>query len=62
MPAKNESPEVAAELAQHTGEDDLSSPEIEMLRLIAAGKANKEIAAQLDGRGHGQEPRHEYPR
>ena len=40
-------PEVAAELAEHTGEDDLSSREIEVLRLIAAGNANKEIAAQL---------------
>jgi len=40
-------PEVAAELAEHTGEDDLSSREIDVLRLIAAGNANKEIAAQL---------------
>jgi len=40
-------PEVAAELAEHTAEDDLSSREIDVLRLIAAGNANKEIAAQL---------------
>ena len=40
-------PEVAAELAEHTGEDDLSSREIDVLRLIAAGNANKEIAGQL---------------
>ena len=40
-------PEVAVELAEHTAEDDLSSREIEVLRLIAAGNANKEIAAQL---------------
>ena len=40
-------PEVAAELAEHTGEDDLTSREINVLRLIAAGNANKEIAAQL---------------
>jgi len=40
-------PEVAAELAEHTGEDELSSREIEVLRLIAAGNANKEIAGQL---------------
>src|ERR1700682_4511632 len=39
--------EVAAELAEHTGEDDLSSREIDVLRLIAAGNANKEIAGRL---------------
>jgi DNA-binding NarL/FixJ family response regulator len=39
--------EVAAELAEHTGEDDLSSREMDVLRLIAAGNANKEVAAQL---------------
>jgi DNA-binding NarL/FixJ family response regulator len=40
-------PEVAAELAEHTGEEDLSSREIDVLRLIAAGNANKEIAGRL---------------
>jgi DNA-binding NarL/FixJ family response regulator len=40
-------PEVAAELAEHAAEDDLSSREIDVLRLIAGGNANKEIAAQL---------------
>jgi DNA-binding NarL/FixJ family response regulator len=40
-------PEVAAELAEHSGEDDLTSREIDVLRLIAAGNANKEIAGQL---------------
>jgi DNA-binding NarL/FixJ family response regulator len=40
-------PEIAIELAEHTAEDDLSSREIEVLRLIAAGNANKEIASQL---------------
>jgi DNA-binding NarL/FixJ family response regulator len=40
-------PEVAAELAEHTAEDDLSSREIDVLRLVAAGNANKEIAAKL---------------
>src|SRR5882757_2117635 len=40
-------PEVAAELAEHCAEDDLSSREIDVLRLIAAGNANKEIAGQL---------------
>ena len=40
-------PEIAAQLAEHTGEDELSEREITVLRLIAAGNANKEIAAQL---------------
>ena len=39
--------EVAAGLAEHTGEDELSTRELEVLRLVAAGNANKEIAAQL---------------
>src|SRR6202166_620558 len=40
-------PEVAAELAEHTTDENLSSREIDVLRLIATGNANKEIAAQL---------------
>ena len=44
---KTMSASVAAELAEHTGEDILTAREIEVLRLIAAGHANKEIAAQL---------------
>lgn len=40
--------DVASGLAEHTGEDSLTEREIEVLRLIAAGNANKEIAAQLD--------------
>jgi DNA-binding NarL/FixJ family response regulator len=40
-------PEVAAELAAHVGEEELTAREIAVLRLIAAGNANKEIAAQL---------------
>lgn len=40
-------PEVAAELAEHVGESGLTEREMEVLRLIAAGNANKEIAAQL---------------
>jgi DNA-binding NarL/FixJ family response regulator len=40
-------PELAIELAEHTAEDELSSREIEVLRLIADGNANKELAHKL---------------
>lgn len=40
-------PDLATELAEHTADDDLSAREIEVLRLIAAGNSNKEIAGQL---------------
>ena len=40
-------PEIAAELAEHAADDQLSSREIEVLRLIAAGNANKQIADKL---------------
>jgi DNA-binding NarL/FixJ family response regulator len=40
-------PEVAAELAEHATEDELTSREIAVLRLIATGNANKAIAGQL---------------
>src|SRR6201996_4064055 len=40
-------PDIATELAEHTADDELSSREIEVLRLIAAGNSNKEIADQL---------------
>jgi DNA-binding NarL/FixJ family response regulator len=39
--------EVAMELAGHATDDELTSREIEVLRLIATGNANKEIAGQL---------------
>jgi DNA-binding NarL/FixJ family response regulator len=40
-------PDIAVELAEHAAEDELSSREIEVLRLIASGNSNKEIADQL---------------
>src|SRR5260370_31882062 len=38
---------VATELAEHAGDDALSSREIEVLRLISGGDANKEASARL---------------
>jgi DNA-binding NarL/FixJ family response regulator len=40
-------PQIAAELAEHAGDDLLSPREIDVLRLIAAGNSNKLIADQL---------------
>lgn len=40
-------PEVAAQLAEYAAEDALTPREIEVLRFIAAGNANKQIAIQL---------------
>jgi DNA-binding NarL/FixJ family response regulator len=40
-------PEVAARLAEHLGEDELTSRELEVLRLIRDGYRNKQIADQL---------------
>jgi DNA-binding NarL/FixJ family response regulator len=40
-------PEVAAELADHAADDTLTPREIDVLRLIAGGNANKLIADQL---------------
>jgi DNA-binding NarL/FixJ family response regulator len=40
-------PEIATELAEHAMDDDLSPREVDVLRLIAAGNANKLIADQL---------------
>jgi DNA-binding NarL/FixJ family response regulator len=39
--------EVAAELADHAADDQLSSREIDVLHLIGAGNANKQIADKL---------------
>lgn len=40
-------PEVAARLAEHLGDDDLTVRELEVLRLIRDGQRNKQIADQL---------------
>jgi DNA-binding NarL/FixJ family response regulator len=40
-------PDIAGQLAEHAGEDALTSREIEVLRLVGLGNANKEIAALL---------------
>lgn len=40
-------PEIAAEIAEHATDDALTPREIEVLRFIAGGNANKEIAARL---------------
>jgi DNA-binding NarL/FixJ family response regulator len=39
--------DVAAEIAKHTTDAALTTREIEVLRLIASGHANKEISARL---------------
>lgn len=41
------SPEASSQLAEHAGEDALTEAEVAVLRLIAAGNANKQIASQL---------------
>ncbi len=40
-------PEVAARLAEHMGEDNLTTRELEVLRLVRDGYRNKQIAHQL---------------
>jgi DNA-binding NarL/FixJ family response regulator len=44
---KTMSPEVAAQVAAYAGDEALTSREIDALRLIAVGCANKEIGARL---------------
>lgn len=44
---KRITPEIADELAEHVIDDELTTREIEVLRLIATGNSNKQIADQL---------------
>ena len=44
---KSLSAEASVQLAEHATDDELTAAEIRVLRLIAAGHANKEIAARL---------------
>jgi DNA-binding NarL/FixJ family response regulator len=44
---KRMSPEVASEVAEHATDGMLTPREVEVLRLVAAGNANKEIGARL---------------
>jgi DNA-binding NarL/FixJ family response regulator len=41
------SPEISLQIAEHATDEALNAGEIDVLRLIAGGNANKEIAAQL---------------
>jgi two-component system, NarL family, response regulator len=45
---KQVQPDVAAEIAKHTGHALLTARELEVLKLIACGYANKTISAHLD--------------
>jgi DNA-binding NarL/FixJ family response regulator len=40
-------PDIAAELAEHAADDELTTREVDVLRLIAAGNSNKLVADQL---------------
>ncbi len=40
-------PEIATAIAEHMGEEDLTPRENEVLRLVAQGNANKQVAAEL---------------
>src|ERR1700747_1307891 len=59
---KSSTPDVATQLAEHATDDELTSRELDVLRLIASGNSNKLIADQLSiGGSDGQEPRYQHP-
>jgi DNA-binding NarL/FixJ family response regulator len=39
--------EIASEIAEHVGDDPLTAGELDVPRLVAAGKSNKAIATDL---------------
>jgi len=41
-------PEVAQQLAEHVSEEEISAREMDVLRMVAQGKANKVIASELN--------------
>lgn len=40
-------PEIAVQIAEHSGEEDLTARELQILALIAGGRSNKRIAEEL---------------
>jgi DNA-binding NarL/FixJ family response regulator len=40
-------PDIAADLAEHAGEDTLSGRELDVLKRVAAGNSNRQVAEQL---------------
>jgi len=55
------SPSVAAELAEHQGEDTLTPSEIEVLRLIASGSQTRRLVPAFKLRRSCEEPGEEHP-
>ena len=57
------SPEIACQIAEHATDDALTPGEISVLRLIAGGNANKEIADRIVDHGRNRQgSSQEHPR